>query len=881
MMLLDTLHTKFPAVLVAAAVALGGQLVWTGARAAADEEAVAASALQVQDPPRVRRQEETGKVGFIGSGIGVPIETGAALTDAPVAVAERFLRQRSAELGLGGRSTGLLVAGHRRTPGGGSAVRLVQTHRGIPVLGGEFAVSLDADRNVLSVLGEASPIGTVPTDPEVGSAAARRTAVATVARTEHVAARDVEADDPVLTYYDPRLLGAPGPFQSARLAWVSDVRSTGRVTPVNRKVVVDAATGTVALTFSNLAEAKDRIVCDAGNTASKYPCTSALAEWKEGSTPATTDADVSSAYEYAGDTYDFFAGLGRDSLDGAGMTLRSTVDYCPTPTACPYQNAFWDGTQMVYGDGFASADDVVGHELTHGFTDFSSSLFYYMQSGAINESMSDVFGEYVDLVNGAGTDTPEVRWLLGEDVPGSGAVRDMQDPTAFGDPDRMLSPLYYPDPSESDDGGVHFNSGVNNKAAYLITDGGTFNGQSITALGVAKAARIYYTVNTTMLVSGSDYADLANALRQACRNLAGTGTDGITAVDCESVDKAVLATEMDLNPAAAPTPQVTRCPSGTVETSTVFVDDLENNTGQLSASAITGANAWYYPQNPNPVFDATYATSGSTNIWGYNRPTISDSAIRMTTAVPLPAGAYLHFNHAFGFDDAFSNTAWDGGVVEYSTTGATGTWNDAGSLFTAAGGAGGYTGTVASGSLSPLAGRPAFVRESNGYGASRADLTSLAGQSVMFRWRIGTDEADDDYGWFLDDLRIVTCAAPVPSPTPTPTQTPTATPTATTSPTSIPTAPTPPAPGDTTAPQTGIGQHPSRITTARRARFTFRADETGTFRCRLDRQRWRSCSSPKKYRRLQPGRHTFRVYAIDRVGNADATPAVWKWKVRR
>ena len=96
---------------------------------------------------------------------------------------------------------------------------------------------------------------------------------------------------------------------------------------------------------------------------------------------------------------------------------------------------------MVYGDGFAAADDVVGHELTHGVTDFSSQLFYFYQSGAMNESFSDIWGEFVDLTNGAGNDSPGVRWLMGEDIPVGGAIRDMQNPPAFGDPDRILSPI--------------------------------------------------------------------------------------------------------------------------------------------------------------------------------------------------------------------------------------------------------------------------------------------------------------------------------------------------------------------------------------------------------------------------------------------------------
>src|SRR6185369_6471708 len=101
-------------------------------------------------------------------------------------------------------------------------------------------------------------------------------------------------------------------------------------------------------------------------------------------------------------------------------------------------NAFWNGSQMVYGNGYASADDVVGHELTHAVTERTAGLFYYMQSGALNESFSDIFGETIDLGStvGGGNDTLAARWLLGEDLL-IGAIRNMSDPTVFGDPSRV------------------------------------------------------------------------------------------------------------------------------------------------------------------------------------------------------------------------------------------------------------------------------------------------------------------------------------------------------------------------------------------------------------------------------------------------------------
>jgi Zn-dependent metalloprotease len=264
----------------------------------------------------------------------------------------------------------------------------------------------------------------------------------------------------------------------------------------------------------------------------------------EGDEDPTGIPDVDNAYDYAEDTYRFYSEKhSRDSIDDAGMELISTTRYCPyySCESQTYQNAFWNGSQMVYGDGFASADDVVGHELTHGVTDHESHLFYYMQSGAINEALSDIWGEFVDLENGEGNDDPSVRWLMGEDLP-IGAIRNMADPPAYGDPDRMGSPNYHC--GAWDNGGVHINSGVANKAAYLLTDGDFFNGYTITGLGIEKVAQLFYEAQTNLLTSGSDYQDLANALRQAAVNL------GFSESDRQQVENAIDATEMDQQPAS-------------------------------------------------------------------------------------------------------------------------------------------------------------------------------------------------------------------------------------------------------------------------------------------------------------------------------------------
>ena len=358
----------------------------------------------------------------------------------------------------------------RRSSAGGDVVRLQQTVAGVPVLGGEVVVDLDPTGATRSVHSETLPSAAPSTTARVPSALAVTRAVAAVVLSTKARASDLRTTTPTLAIYDPRIFGAPG-AQRATLVWQTTVRSsTDR--SIDHLVLVDATRGFVTLDLDQLGRGKVIQVCDADSTATEVPCQNLKDPLLLG-----TGDDLFKAFQGANATYDFYANyLGRDSVDNHGLTLNSTVRYCPAPTQCPYQNAFWDGTQMVYGAGYPQADDVVAHELTHGVTQYNSGLFYYFQSGAINESLSDIFGEYVDQTDGIGTDTPQTAWQLGEDLAG-GRIRDMADPTiqigGFSQPDRTGSPFYESHTNagsdvQFDSGGVHGNSGVGNKLGYLL-----------------------------------------------------------------------------------------------------------------------------------------------------------------------------------------------------------------------------------------------------------------------------------------------------------------------------------------------------------------------------------------------------------------------------
>jgi bacillolysin len=326
---------------------------------------------------------------------------------------------------------------------------------------------------------------------------------------------------------------------------------------------------------------------DLTNSSSVYYVSSPANTWAD---PASVSAHYNAAvtYKYYLDTY------GRNSVDNQGMTIYSVIHVAEQGKSM--ENAYWSGKIMCYGDGgtyfypLAGGLDVAAHEMTHGVTQFSANLEYQGQSGALNESMSDAFGTLVDTLN----------WKIGEQIVKnkqafpSGALRDMTDPHNGGvkgqqswQPARMSEFVTTTD----DNGGVHINSGIPNRAFYLTA----------AAIGRQKAGKIWYRTLTVYLTRSSQFIDARIATIKAAGDLYGG-----TGVEVASVKNAWDAVEV-LDGTATPLPPASTL-TGTEWILSVNTDPADPNSIYMAKTAVnTGAD--YFALTKTPVL---------------NRPSVSD-----------------------------------------------------------------------------------------------------------------------------------------------------------------------------------------------------------------------------------------------------------------
>jgi Zn-dependent metalloprotease len=299
---------------------------------------------------------------------------------------------------------------------------------------------------------------------------------------------------------------------------------------------------------------KQRTIYDAGH-GTTLPGTVAR---HEGDGPSS-DPAVNEAYDGSGETYDLYMEVfARDSIDGGGLPLDSTVHY-----QTGYDNAFWNGTQMVYGDGdedlpegqrlfnrFTISMDVIGHELTHGVTQYEAALAYWEQPGALNESMSDVFGSLVKQRK-LHQSAAEADWIIGQglftaNVNGVG-IRSMKAPgTAYDDPvlGRDPQPAHMNDYVNTleDNGGVHINSGIPNHAFYVAA-------VEMGGFAWEKAGQIWYVTLRDRLRDRSDFQQCAMYTFQVAGETFGTGS-----TEQQAIKKGWLEVGIDVEATPPPPP---------------------------------------------------------------------------------------------------------------------------------------------------------------------------------------------------------------------------------------------------------------------------------------------------------------------------------------
>ncbi len=369
------------------------------------------------------------------------------------------------------------------------------------------------------------------------------------------------------------------------------------------------------------------------------------------------------AHYGAGATYDYFKNIhGRNGIDGNGgpgstMSIDGVTNLIGSRVhySTNYNNAFWNGSYMTYGDGdgttFSSLTtlDIAGHEMMHGITERTAGLVYSGESGALNESMSDVFGAMVERYKkGETADT----WKIGEQTytPGNGtgdALRYMDNPhlasnsgfTADDDPDHY-SERYT---GTADNGGVHINSGIANKAFYLTAKGGTHHrGGSMIGIGADNAAKIWYKALTSFMTSSTNFSGARTATLNAAAALYGSGSANYTAV-CNAW------TMVGVGASCTSTPPPT--------TDGIANGSFESNT---SPWVMSGAGALYTANGNYPQAGTGYVYFGSANsVTGQTYQTIT---------LPASGAPNLYFYLNVTSDETTTSTQYDRLFVELRDT---------------------------------------------------------------------------------------------------------------------------------------------------------------------------------------------------------------------
>jgi Zn-dependent metalloprotease len=576
-------------------------------------------------------------------------------------------------LSLGARER-LEVKAVTKDPDGTTHVRYDRTFAGLPVVGGDLVVHRGAGGAIEGVNDNASgKVSVASTTPTVAAAVARHTSL----QQAHLAG---ERSSETLVVFAGQ--GAP------RLAY--DVVVKGfrpDQTPSRLHTIVDARNGKTLATWDDIQNGTGHgifvgtVTIGSGPVSGGYQLkdghgnyttdlrgatsgtgttfTDADDVWGNGSVSDRASAAVDAQYG-AEKTFDFYQNvMGRDGIWDDGRGARSRVHYGNN-----YVNAFWDGTQMTYGDGSGNTRplvelDVAAHEMSHGVTENTAGLNYYGDAGGLNEATSDIFGTAVEFYADNPNDVGD--YLIGEeiDINGNGTPLRYQDkPSRDGSsPNCWSSSVSGLDP--------HYSSGPLNHWFYLASEGSgaktingvsydspTCDGQSMSGIGRAKVEKVWYRALSTYLTSGSTYKDARNAAIRSAKDLYGDGTE------CTGIQNAFDAIAV---PAGAQS-----CSGATDPGDPPSGDNLLQNPGFES-----GATVWTGTSGPITTNTGRPAHSGSWKMWlGGNGTSATESESQQVT-IPSASSAALSFWLRTDTSESTSSSAYDRMQVQVTSGGTT------------------------------------------------------------------------------------------------------------------------------------------------------------------------------------------------------------------
>jgi Zn-dependent metalloprotease len=859
-----------------------------------------------------------------GAGRSIRLEPGRLrLVGAnPTARAAEFLQRYGSIFGVGDPATELSAPRERTDRLGMTHLGYEQYYRGIPVFAGVLKAHFDIAGRLILVQGTFIPGIEVDPNPYRTLSEAEAIAIGHVLELHKAsAAQPLRAASTTLMVFRAGLAQRVE-GRNHLVFEVEVVNGAG----IREFVYVDAHTGKVVDRITGIHDALNRRIYE--------PAFQNVRIWAEGdplpydSGDPANDLQVNDLINVSEDVYDTFLNVSGGtfpSWDGDDSIMH-TVWNIPPDGVCP--NAFWDGVATNFCDGVAG-DDTVAHEWSHAYTESTHNLIYQWQSGALNKSYSDIFGEIVDLLNGIGTDLPgplrtdgecsafggspapaltinspaaisggystggadfnptvpitvtadvelvndgsgnparacqdpigftpgrialldrggcaftkkveraqnagavgvivanavgdaliqmpglnplitipsafiglsdgnlikgellttsvnatidhvpfadvSLRWLQGEDDPGFGLpIRDMWDPTCMGDPGKVTDTQYWC--STLDGGGVHTNSGIPNHAFALLTDGGTYNGRTVPAIGLTRATHIYWRAMEIYQAPDTDFADHADALEQSCADLIGvalpdlsTGAasgEVISATECAALAEAILAVELR-TPADFCGFGILLDPNAPVPDcgSTIYSEDFESDPTASWALSDFGVAPEYIPRGWEWTSDVPEGGTGQAffaldSLTLGNCTTDDQSGAMQLDSPPIviPTDSVLMtFDHYVATEQS-----WDGGNIKISTNGGPFVWTDFGDFTFNR-----YNlrlATAAAGNTNPMEDQPSFTGKNGGenkgsWGQSHLSLDAYAsaGDTIRLRFEFGVDGCNGLDGWYVDNVQL-------------------------------------------------------------------------------------------------------------------------------